>query len=192
MYYIISNGTRGVRLNKQGHVEECLHIESDYFDERKAKNIYANLPKVMKNLHFRLIRVPEITVSKDDNRNIKTIECQDNQLPDLVQEWIDKISNLNGLVLSAQSRQEELIKDLKRVEKDVLNIYHSIELGTNLNAAQGYKAYQQLRTILRKRRRIKDELFIVSEILNSNVTDVVSENLTNKANRLLHRKYTYR
>lgn len=49
-----------------------------------------------------------------------------------------------------------VIRELSKVDKAISDIHHFIEISPNLNAAEGYKAYKDLKELLERRRDIKD------------------------------------
>lgn len=63
---------------------------------------------------------------------------------------------------TSANRLGELQAQVSEYDKMISEIYHYIE-AKKLNAAQGYKAYKNLRGMLLRRRALKNELYIVNQ-----------------------------
>lgn len=74
-----------------------------------------------------------------------------------------------------------------------MNIVHEAELEPDLNMYKGYLIYAKIRNNRRERRKLKDELMIISDVLDDISPSKLHKNRIQKAvDGLLHRKYTYR
>lgn len=60
-------------------------------------------------------------------------------------------------------KREVLSVQMSDVDKELSDVYHYIEL-SNLNAAQGYKAYKDLQQVLKRRRAIKNDMALVQAL----------------------------
>lgn len=83
------------------------------------------------------------------------------------------LTDLHSLSNSLRARSYYLKCRLSEVDKEVVDIYHSIE-DSNFNVCDGYKMYKLLRETLRERRDIKNELGDITDILNRRMEDVKS------------------
>lgn len=168
MKYIITTPNRKVyiKLSKSGKVQTCPKSEKQLFDHSKACNILANLPTTLKKFHFNVVALSNIEKNEDTSK--QEIIINDNYiLPDEIKEWERRVINFNNLMNDATMRKKELEQAYINIEKIKCDILHEIELNKNLNVCDGYKKYESLRTALRERRKIKDELKIVNFILQS-------------------------
>ena len=109
-----------------------------------------------------------------------------------MQAWVNKVKSFNGLAKEAEQRKEFLNGKLSDTDKEIENVKHEIEFSQNMNVCDGYSEYKKMRDLLRKRREIKDELFIVTLILSSNLSAVSQNQIERSAEGLANRKYKYR
>lgn len=76
----------------------------------------------------------------------------------------EKILNAIGDMEAVHKRKLALQDEHSKIEKEIVDIEHYIELCDNLNAYQGYLAYMMLRKRLQLRRCVKDEILVLSDI----------------------------
>ena len=170
MDYVIVNPQKTLYIRTDGgQPVTCSKQNRQRFEYSKACNILAHLPKKLHKFHFMVEAIPEIGVSppseslsiKHEEQYIKTPY----EVPNEVQEWLDRVKECNGLAKDAASRKSELLSQLSNVDRELSNCLHEIELTGNMNACDGYKEYKRTKTILKRRRIIKDELSVVDSIL---------------------------
>lgn len=63
-----------------------------------------------------------------------------------------------------KARYDFAVDELERCERETQDILHYIELGDNLNAMKGFKAYKSLSEIRRRRRIYKNELELLKPV----------------------------
>ena len=202
MNYVISGhgGKIFIRLSGNGVPETCTKKLRQEFEYSKARNVLDNLPKSMKRFHFKVEPVPQIQIEKisPDAKisppisNKKKVIQNTYIVPECVSGWLNKVKNCNELAKDASKRKEELVHLLSDVDKELSNCLHSIELEPSKNGCEGFKEYKRAKNILEKRRIIKDELVIVSSILNSNLSSIASDKIEKVVNGLSNRKFTIR
>ena len=189
MDYIITNRKEAIRLDSAGRPCTCNHKAAQRFPEEKARHIKAHLPKTLQRFHFQVERVgEEYTDVPDVDSQMVNVPGESKVImntyragiPSCVQTWVNKVKSFNGLAKEADT------------DKKIENVKHEIEFSQNLNVCDGYSEYKKMRELLRKRREIKDELFIVTLILSSNLSAVSQNQIEKSADRLANRKYTYR
>ena len=95
---------------------------------------------------------------------------------------------MNGLADEALYRKDELTQQLRAVDQELSDIFHYIEF-CNLNAAQGYKAYKMIKERRIKRRTIKNELEVVTAILNKKIGDGIENEISKIVDNLETRTY---
>ena len=105
---------------------------------------------------------------------------------------MEKFSVCDDIISEAKIRKEELKISLSNTDKELSNRLHIIELENNKNACQGYNEYRQIRNIMQKRREIKDELLIISNVLRHDFTGFTKENVHKSIAGLSNRKFTLR
>lgn len=97
------------------------------------------------------------------------------------------------VVQEAKQRESQLISALDNVDKEFLNILHSIELEKSKDMYGGWQQYKYIKENREKRRKYKDELLIVQDVLREINPDCVQRERVQRAiNGLLGRKYTFR
>lgn len=199
--YVIVNTDRKVfiRLNKNGKPETCAKAQR--FESSKARNILDNLPKPLKKFHFKVEAIPEEMIHKKETNirveqgvqePLKTLSNPNYCTPSSINEWLVKVSNCNKLAQDAAKRKEELIKAKSSADRKLSNKIHKIELEKRKNACAGYQEYDELKSILEKRRIIKDELMIVSLILSSNLESIATDRVQKAVKGLNNRVFSMR
>ena len=190
MNYVIKNN-KGVfiKLDDHGKQVTCIEKAKMVFEYSKAKNILENLPKTLKNLNFKVEAVPDIP----DNRERQAPTLQKKYTPsESVTRWIKKFELCGDVICEAKTRKEELTVSLSNVDKELSNILHKIELEKSKNACEGFKNYKSIKTILDKRRIIKDELMILSSVLRMDFRNFSGEMVSKSVYGLTDRKFKIR
>ena len=187
--YIITDGSRFIYRNHANkYVPTPSEAMADIYTKKQAENIYnRSLPKALKSVfHLEKYDTPPQGIKQINPlipHNTKITVHSDN-----VECWIDKISTLNGLADEALHRKDELTQQLSTVDQELSDIFHYIEF-CNLNAAQGYKAYKLIKDRRIKRRTIKNELEVVTAILNKKIGDSIEDEISKLVDDLETRKY---
>lgn len=164
-------------------------ILADKWDARnKAQNVLSSsLPKYLrKRFHVRETECKEILPPKE-----KYMPITNSRLDNVVQEQshgksgdknIDAIKlqldSIIDFVKDAEQRRDELIEQLSQVDRELSDVAHYMEF-YSLNACEGYKAYKMMHIRRVRRRRIKNELELLSQLGeckldSSTLTDVQS------------------
>lgn len=155
------------------------------FNESKAKNILYSLPKTLKRYNFRVEAIPDIPP--------KIIENNTYEIPDSVSQWIDKFGSIGQTLNEAEARSNILIAELNTCDDELIDIVHDAELENDMNMYKGYLLYVRLRKNRRRRRGLKDELMIISDVLDEiKPSRFQKERIQKAVDGLLHRKYKYR
>lgn len=145
--------------------------------------------------HLEPFRVEKYDKPPDGVKQVNKEEISHNTekvlISDNIQRWIDRISDLNGLAKDATDRKDVLSKELSDVEKEIQDCLHYIEF-TNLNAAQGYKAYKILKDRRVKRRSIKNELQVLGIILGKKISETATDEIMKCIEGLDNRQYAPR
>lgn len=205
MDYIITNSSRTqfIRLNDKGSPITCNKQNAQHFDYVKAKNILDHFPKTMKKFHFKVEPIPEVKVHNDDsedndrgqheNDTQKSIIINESYtVPDAVTDWLNRVKSCNDLAKDAAKRKEELTQARSNIDKELSNHLHEIELEKWKSGSEGYKEYKSLKIILERRRKIKDELFVVQAILTSNLESIATNRIEKVVKRLSDRRFAVR
>lgn len=194
MDYVIKNN-KGIyiKLNQNGSPITCTANEKALFDESKAKNILKSMPKTLRRLNFKLEAIPDIqqnqnTIGEDDNKREEYI------LSENITRWIEKFGKCGDILDEAEERENELLKDLKDNDKELIDILHIIEIEKSKDMFSGWRLYKRIRDNRIKRRSIKDELLIVENVLDQikNTSCFHRDKIQKAINGLFTRKYTFR
>ena len=81
-------------------------------------------------------------------------------------EILDAVQKLSSVV--SKTRACELAAEVSRCNAEVIDMEHFIEFN-ELDEVQGYEAYRKLRTLLQRRRDVKQQLELTNRILDSGV-----------------------
>lgn len=196
MDYVIKNHKNVfIRLNENGKAVTCLEYDKTLFDYTKAKNVLNSLPKTLKKLNFKIEAIPEIEKPKQivvEKKEKKVIQSKNYIPSENVTRWIEKFRLCDDIITEAKGRKEELCVSLSNCDKELSNELHKIELESNKNACAGFLEYKKVKTILEKRRNIKDELMIISNILSMDFRSFDSEDVKKSIEGLSKRKFTLR
>lgn len=180
---------------ENGRPVTCTKQNRQRFEYSKACNILSHLPKTLHKFNFKVEPVSEVNESPPDakvDKDVKKIIENQYIIPSEVQGWLDRVKECNGLAKDAASRKSELISQLSNVDRELSNCLHEIELSGKMNACKGYKEYRRTKTILERRRVIKDELSVVDSILQSNLQSMATDRIQKVVNGLGKRKFTIR
>lgn len=177
-----------LRIGEGGSPIVCGKNEAKVFDDIKAQNVLDHLPKVLQKMNFvkepvvqselnisdeeeiprKKTVIVEKTVVKNtsyDKKKKKIIKNASYKAPQNVMSWVDRVAQCNDLFLDAEERRRELLDCLSNTDKNLSNILHKIELEDDMNACMGFMQYKKIRECLRRRRIVKDEMYILDVIL---------------------------
>ena len=193
MDYVIKNHKNVyIRLNENGKPVTCVEQAKMVFEHSKARNIFDNLPKTLKRLNFRVEPILDMSVvDKVKPAEIRVIH-KEYTPPECVTRWIEKFGICDDVIREARNRKEELVAALSNTDRELSNTLHKIELESSKNACEGFKEYRGLKEILDKRRNIKDELMIISNVLRMDFRNFDGEMVNKAVAGLVNRKFTMR
>lgn len=180
-------------MNDNGQPVTCGESLKGLFPEHKAKNILNSLPKSLRRMNFRIIAIPDIKPKEVKQSEQKVIQNDTYIISEDISRWIDKFGACSDILEEAKQRENELISALDNVDKELLNILHSIELEKSKDMYGGWQQYKCIKENREKRRKYKDELLIVQDVLREINPDCLQRERVQKAvDGLLGRKYTFR
>lgn len=105
-----------------------------------------------------------------------------------ISKWESGIETMSDFVQDAELRREKLAKDLSDVDKEIIDIQHYIEFN-DMNAYQGWLAYKMLQNRLRERRKVKNELKILTQLGNCKVDSAMLGEIKNAIGEMDNRVY---
>lgn len=194
MDYVIKNHKNVyIKLNDVGQPITCVEGVKGIFEHSKAKNILDNLPKTLKRLNFSVEPLPEITpIQVIEKQEEIVLEKENYILSEEVSRWLDKFGVCDEIISEAKVRKEELLLNLSNTDKELSNQLHKIELEGSKNAYQGFLQYKCLKEIMETRRKIKDELMIITNVLKMDFRKFSGDNVRKAIEGLANRKFTLR
>jgi hypothetical protein len=195
MDYVIKNHKNlYIRLNKNGSPVTCAEHEKSIFEYSKAKNILNGLPKTLKRLNFMVDPVPDISQRNEVDKKLeeKVIENENYIIPNEILEWIEKFGICDDILKEAQKRRDELNKALSEIDKEFVNIIHEIEFEGKIDLYGGWQERNRVKENREKRRKIKDELLIISSVLKMDFRNLDRSIINKIVAGLAKRKFTYR
>lgn len=199
---MITDGRRYLRRDTYGnYVPTKNKILGDVWEQRsKAKNILMNCISKNFRKRYKVIEVEDNITSlkfSDDNSELE-IEPKDSVVKQICNEknegghldsLVADIYNLTDFAQNTENRKETLLSALSDVDKEICDINHYIEFGKNFNAYQGWLAFNMLRSRLKKRRKIKDEIYIITQLGECKVNSDMLSTVKNSINGLRIRDY---
>lgn len=197
MNYVITNSSRKtfIKLDASGKAVTCVKSAAQKFSDQKAKNVLSNLPKTLKKFHFMMVPMPDEPIKEIEAKcEIKviektTIKKEDYEVSNEILDWLDRVELCSNLIIDATSRKDELFEKLSNADKELSNCLHEIELSGWKSGCEGYKEYKKVKTILEKRRFIKDELSVVQSIA---ACDINVDQIEKLVERLKNREFAIR
>lgn len=187
MDYVIKNKKEVyIRLNQNGLPVTCTEHEKTLFEQSKAKNILDSLPKTLRRLNFKVEPVPERNIEK------KVIKSENYLISDQIKQWVEKFGICDDILKEAQKRKDELNKSLSEIDKEFINIIHEIEFEGKVDLYGGWQERNKLKENREKRRLIKDELLIISNVLRMDFRNLDRDMIDKAVLGLANRKFTYR
>lgn len=198
MDYVIKNNKKVfIRLDKNGMPVPCSERDKALFEYSKAKNIMEHIPKTMKKMHFKVEAVPEIKPKEEKKVggiSDDSISREEYIPSDNITRWVEKFGTCDDVISEAKSREEQLLEELKKSDRELLDILHIIEIEKPKDMFGAWKLYKKIKDNRKKRRSIKDELLIIENVLEnvSNISCFHREKIQKAIKGLFNRKYAFR
>ena len=192
-YVIRNNKNVYICLDGNGRPVACSESRKTLFEYHKARNILDSLPKTLKKMGFVVDFIPEIkpkpNVENNENRVIDT----NTYVPsENIIRWIEKIGQCEDVINEVTSRNEELNGELSNVDLKLQDILHEIEVTDKCDMFSAWKVVNKIREIRKKRRDIKNEMLILSNVLTRGIGYMKRDNIQKSIDGLHKRKYKIR
>lgn len=107
---------------------------------------------------------------------------------DHIDEWYPEIKKITDTAVNLEERKNELSAMLSDVDLQICDIYHYIE-DKNMNCCEGYKIAKALQVRLRNRRKIKNELEVITNLFNSGFSSRSLKAVQRSVENLSNKKY---
>lgn len=198
--YLLTDG-HGSYIRHDTFSGKYVAVRNEVLAERweqrsKAQNILKNglAKQLRKKYHIQEIddvqkeseKIQKETIKSDLHIDkVKEIIGEDCNYSRL-EKWKEGLNSIKDFALDAEECKEELFKSMSDIDKEITDIQHYIEFN-NMNVYQGWLAYKMLQNRLKKRRKIKNELQVLTQLGNCKIdsfmlTDVIKaiENMNNR------------
>lgn len=158
MRYMISDGRKYLHRDSMGNYVPVKKAVGDIWDQRsKAKNILLNSVGKQIRSRYRVVEIEDaITTEYNVKKKSETIQGSVEEISNCVEQFVGLVEDLNH-------KKEKMLLALSDIDQEINDINHYIEFGT-FNAYQGWLAFNMLRDRLKKRRDIKDKVFILTQL----------------------------
>lgn len=196
--YVITDGRHYLKRDANGnYIPTNGKIFGDVYEQRsKAANVLENC--VSKNLRNRY-HIQEILEDEVENKKVEPVEIKpkENVAKEIgnetfeagqIDKWANGINSLSSFAQSVEERKKDLVDALSDVDSEISDINHYIEFG-KFNAYQGWLAFNMLKNRLKRRRKIKDELYIVSQLGECKINSAMIEEIKSSMSTLDGRIY---
>lgn len=173
----------------------CSEPEKGLFEFSKAKNIVDSLSKNLKKLKFRVEAVPDIETQKEKvGKTANKITKRQEYIPsENITRWIEKFGVCSDILKEAKQRANLLCKKLYDSDKELIDILHIIEIEPPKDLYGGWIIYKKIKKNREDRRKLKDELLIVENVLKEiNPSCLERKNIKKAVDGLLNREYRFR
>lgn len=188
-FYVLSNGEGSYITQNCGKYVQIRSFDKakKFPDLKRAENILrSSISKSIRSnytpeFHENLEQVNKSSVVKQNEICFRVIE--DNNISD----WQEKVKELLKMFENIEERLAELSSKLSDVDKEITDIQHYIEFG-KFNCYQGWLCFKMLQTLLKQRRKYKDEIQVIQRIRECKISkdsiDVLSTTISDIKNKL--------
>lgn len=212
MHYILADG-HGLYIRHDTFSGKYVPVRNEVLAEEfetrsKAQNILKNAVAKKDRKKFHVQEVDDglglTNVTKEVATNANIVE----KPPDLhidevkkisellpgdtqIDKWRDGFVKMTDFVQESEDRRAELSDKLSNIDKEITDIEHYVELN-NLNAYQGFLAYKMLQNRLRERRKIKDEIQVLSQLGSCKIDAAMMKDVQEAIKQMENKTYTPR
>lgn len=106
---------------------------------------------------------------------------------------VNKFGTCADIFNEAKQRKIVLVDELHKKDNELIDILHIIEIEKPKDMFGGWKLYKSIWNNRKERRKIKDELLVVGQVLEEiNPASIQRDKLQKVVDGLFTRKYTFR
>lgn len=198
MEYIIGNDSIGKYLVQTLTGFSLSDNKTDatrWSKKTKIDNVFHNVKNSKKWSKY-CLKIHYVSDDKPiEDKNGSTLEvkkvCVQTQNQDLLNgkdDVLNKITEIVQYVKEIEKRKDNLLYEIKKVEKEICDIEHAIEFKT-LNVVDGYKMYKLLHDARIKRRCYKNELEKIVLVIGTSMKVDCLEKLQQSISNVDNKKY---
>lgn len=195
--YVITDGKRFIYRNRRGqYIPTTCEPWADKFTRNKAEQILKNCVSKKVRAAFRVERYDlENVVPNENMKQVDKNALEENTEKVMVTEeikiWLDRITDLNGLVEDASKRRSELKQKLQEIEDELQDLFHFVEF-SRLNASQLCVACKEIKRCRMERRLVKNEIQVLDIILEQKIGEAFADEIIRKVQGMDNRTYSPR
>lgn len=191
--YIITDG-KTKYITREQNSGKFVSIASEkkamiFENKQKAHNVLANCVNNKIRESFFIEEIPSNTDIKDKISCINS-KMQEEIPSSKIESMQQDFETLDNILNKMNKTLKEDSEKLSKVDREILDIRHYIEF-SNLNAADGYKAYKLLQNALKRRRVYKDSTALANKF-KSMIEDENYKEAQNLAKGYKDRQYSPR
>lgn len=165
--YIITDGTNFV--NNSNAKTVCQNSNDAYMWSLKvsAENVLKDAKN--RNANSDLVRL-------DSKYHIEEVCLYRSDVPNDIISDIKVIADFADIVRDSAEREEDLLSQLSKIDRELSDIEHYIEF-VDLNGVDGFKVYKKMQSLRQFRREIKYRLKIMHDINSQSIDPDVLKRL---------------
>lgn len=193
--YVITDANKSIWVRQEANGSYSLTTDQNralIFDSKlAAETVFkSNLSKLIKSKGV-MVRAVTLQISGGSAQKSTTTATVSHTQPKPdfgSSKYI--ISILSDAVAKLNCRHTELVDEQSKFDRQITDVEHYIEFNAGkLNACDGYKAYKLLQDILVQRRKVKDELQMISVVRDRMAFPDDIANINAKVQELESRTY---
>lgn len=196
--YILTDGNRNYIMfstsTNQYAPTTKFELCEKYDSRSKANNIWkSSISKILrKKYHVEEVEIQQETdeLDRENGGRLKDISKESVEQSNIGY-YLEHIKGINEFVKTANERYDSLTEMQSELDKEIVDLHHYIELH-DLSAYQGWVCFKALQIRLRKRRNIKDEIFMIQQLNLCNIDRKAVGDAVKSVAGLNNRQYTPR
>lgn len=195
IYYVIGDGNGNfIRRDFTGKytVSSCESLAEHWSDQCKATNVLNNAIHRQIRKRYKVLAIEEPTFdSEEEIQEVRLerepIEIDDSQLD----AYFNSIQAAGAMLEDIEAKIAFYRQELSEVDKEISDITHFIEM-KNLDLYRAWKTVMLLKQALRKRRKIKDKILILSTLNKDKEVCIKIKEMKKMLDGLENRQYAPR
>lgn len=200
MGYVITNGSKFIRMNSKNRVDStrCFQDAKIFESATKAGNFATCLPGIFRNAGYEVVNADVFIEAQTEDECARPQEYEEVEKPlEINEEFLDleyllaNVQVFEEFIRDFKAQKDLITKEQARMERVIVDLEHVAEL-CELDVRRGYMLYKMLHKARKRRRSCKDAATIIS-ILESHVDHtVLNGDNTKMIEGLFHRQYAPR
>lgn len=195
--YVITDGNKNyIRRDIDGKYVSARSraLADEFFEKWKAEKVLKNNLTPKKRKLYRVVEEDTgFTVVKLDQERTEKSDTKSEQvaIPSRIDDLRKKIEDIKKIIDDAENRRSELSDLLSNADKEITDIQHYIEFN-NVDDDNIKSIYDMLKTRLKIRRQIKNELSILRQLAECKMDASMFSDLLTEISDLDNKTYVPR